>query len=339
MNTNVTFSRAKMLKNYADTLIIPALDDLQNKTDKLYECTLIFTNNLNTANHISLKNALAEALTAYQSTSWLNFGPGETNIGLFSENIGWYPVNTTLIGDNINKSDTAFTKNFKRDSRGIYALEYLIYQYDGIDFAVAFINPKNLQYINAVAYHMKALVQKQCREWKTYQATFIANDGTDASSSISYLFNENIADYEKLKNYKIQYPMGKRAGQTKAEPQDVEAYYSGLSVKLLKAHYIHVENRWYGNTSTHTNGTGFDDYLANVEGGTSLINDTKAQFEVVKNILQKIPDDKKLSDLIVEKNPDLEILYTESAKLTRYIKSELSSKLGISITYSSGDGD
>mgnify|MGYP007059449494 CR=1 FL=1 len=46
-----------------------------------------------------------------------------------------------------------------------------------------------------------------------------------------------------------------------------------------------------------------------------------------------------MSELITTDAGRLENLHTEMQKLTRFFKSELSSLLGISITYSSGDGD
>jgi hypothetical protein len=46
-----------------------------------------------------------------------------------------------------------------------------------------------------------------------------------------------------------------------------------------------------------------------------------------------------MSELIRSNPQALVALHTEMQKLTRFIKSEMSSLLGISITYSSGDGD
>jgi hypothetical protein len=70
-----------------------------------------------------------------------------------------------------------------------------------------------------------------------------------------------------------------------------------------------------------------------------LAQDTELQWNVIGTSLSTINAQVPLHTLIVGQSPQLEQIFLEMTKHTRFIKSEMSSLLGISITYASGDGD
>ncbi len=172
-----------------------------------------------------------------------------------------------------------------------------------------------------------------------YYTEFIGNKGTDAGSSTSQCYNEFVRSFESAKNFKLGLPLGKRPGQIQAEPQLVEAYYSGKSLECLRLHLTAIENIWYGRSKSGQDGVGFREYLEKVEGGPALIISTETQLAALRTALAAVSDTPALSVQITNANPQLETLYTEFQKMTRYFKSDLSSLLGIAITFSSGDGD
>ena len=133
--------------------------------------------------------------------------------------------------------------------------------------------------------------------------------------------------------------MGKRPGQTQAEPTRIEAYYSGKTLKMIREHLQAVENIWYGKDKNGNDGIGFKEYLGSVEGGTNLIVSTENQWLAVREALNAIAPSPRISTQIISTPTALDKLHNELQKHTRFFKSDMSSLLGIAITFSSGDGD
>lgn len=338
---STSFDRTVFLQNMANTIIKPNFAALKTKTDALDAAIQKFANESNEPNLIAAQTAWEDAYTIWQHCNAFNFGPAEFPVfGTLNENIGIFPVNTTKIEDNIKNNSLSFD-NFFRDTRGFLALDYLLFDLENNSKVLTKYGTTatvRKQYLKNVSADIKKKVDEVNTGWATYTSTFTANNGTDAGSSTSYLYNEFIKSFESIKNFKVTLPAGKRVGQTKAEPEKVEAYYSGKSVKFMKEHLKAIENIWAGRTMDGKDGVGFEEYLSTVTGGSALIVSTKTQLATVNTALNAIPND-RLSATIQSKISLVETLGNELQKQTRYYKSDMSSLLGIAITFSSGDGD
>ncbi|MEM9022133.1 MAG: hypothetical protein AAGB22_00230, partial [Bacteroidota bacterium] len=75
----------------------------------------------------------------------------------------------------------------------------------------------------------------------------------------------------------------------------------------------------------------------NALGATSLVNDTKAQIDVVQADLDALPD--PLSGTIESSQGTVEQVYQEMQQLVVLFKVDMPSQLGILITYQDNDGD
>lgn len=337
------FDRAKMLENYAQNLIKPAFQDLQNRVNTLQIATNTFVQNTNLQNLQSLQTAWEQAYTSWQYANAYNFGPaGEQGLrkGLIEE-IGTFPISETKIEENISNNNANFN-DFNRDARGFLAVEYLIFDLNEDNNVIianfAATNRKN--FLTSVVNHLKTRVDEVVTTWNTsYFNEFISNTGTDVGSSTSQLYNEFIKSFESIKNFKLGLPLGKRPGQTQTEPTRVEAYYSGKTLKMIEEHLKAIENIWYGKDKNNNDGIGFREYLESVEGGANLIASTENQLAAVKNALNAVPKTPRVSVQITNAPAPLDNLHTELQKHTRFFKSDMSSLLGIAITFSSGDGD
>lgn len=339
---SATFDRTAFLQNMANTIIKPNFAALKTKTDALDLAVQKFAAESNDANLVATQTAWEDAYTIWQHCNAFNFGPAEFPVfGTLNENIGIFPVNTTKIEDNIKNNNLSFD-NFFRDTRGFLALDYLLFDLDGNTKVLAkYGTAANIrkQYVKNVSADIKKKVDEVNTGWATYSNTFLANNGTDAGSSTSYLYNEFIKSFESIKNFKVMLPAGKRVGQTKAEPEKVEAYYSGKSVKFLKEHLKAIENIWLGRTIDGKDGVGFEEYLSSVTGGKDLITSTKTQLLAVNTAINTIPTTTRLSQTIEKDLSLVDKAGIELQKQTRFFKSDMSSLLGIAITFSSGDGD
>lgn len=337
------FDRSIMLANYADNLIIPSYNTLLTKVDVLKQNISLITKPESTVEQLlQARESWVELATQWQFCNSYNFGPaGEMGIkkGL-NEEIATFPVAETKLINFINANDTAFA-NFDRDTRGIYAIEYLLYT-PGLSNNQILDSIKNntnrINYLNALVGSVHKNVAEVVSQWSAYRSNFISNNGTDIGSSSSILYNEFLKSYEGLKNFKFGIPLGRRPGQTEPLPQQVEAYYSGISSSLAKQHWLSVKNIWEGMAANAADGPGFKEYLQNVPGGNDLISSTQTQVAAVDAKLNLLPAN-KLSDAISQQFNVVDDVHNELQKTTRFFKSDMSSLLGIAITYSSGDGD
>jgi len=343
-NPTDNFDRQAMLRNYADNLIKPAYTDLERQIDTLHTAVLNFSSNPSATALSKLQMAWVNACIHWQYANAYNFGPaGEAGLrkGLVEE-IGTFPVNETKI-ENAVAAGNWNAEDSNRDARGFLAIEYLIFgkNQSADEVVAAFANSAARRaYLTALVENLGNRVGEVVTAWNgAYHNEFIQNDGTDVGSSTSQLYNEFVRSYESIKNFKLGLPLGKRPGQVQAEPQLVEAFYSGESRKMLLYHFAAIQSIWYGISKNGQNGIGFREYLQSVEGGLALVTDTEAQLAAVINTLAGVSESPALSEQIAGDKTAIEALYVEFQKLTRFFKSDMSSLLGIAITFSSSDGD
>lgn len=339
------FDRELMLKNYAENLIIPSFNNLSSSINNMINSINEFEINQTEENLEKIQNDWVKAYEDWMYANTFNLGSAAEqglNKSLFEE-ISTFPVSEIKINDAINSGQFNFN-DFNRDARGFLTLEYLIFggqEITNADILNLFQNQNNrISYLKNCALNIESRVNVVKNSWNgSYKAEFINNKGTDVGSSTSLLYNEFIKSFEVNKNFKIELPLGKRPGQTQVEPQLVEAYYSGKSIDFLKTHLTSIENIYYGKSRNGSNGLGFKDYLETVTGGPTLVESTLNQWQNVQTALNNLPANQSLSNLVQTNPQPVENLQVELQKHTRFFKSDMSSLLGIAITYSSGDGD
>lgn len=336
------FDRVQMLENMADNLIVPAYIDLQDNIENLQNRVQEFTLNPSTLTLSALRESWDEAYLSWQYANAYNFGPaGEQGIRkTLLEEIATFPVSVSKIEAAI--AGTPNFNDFNRDARGFLVVEYLIFGDSKSDTQILndFSSSSRKTFLTGAVNDIADRVEEVLNAWQgSYRGQFTQNAGTDAGSSTSLLYNEFVKSFETAKNFKLGLPLGRRPGQTVAAPQLVEAYYSGQSLRMLEAHIQAIENIWYGRDKSGNDGIGFKEYLASVEGGLALIASTDNQLAEVRSALQAVPRSMPLSVQITSAPSAADRLHTELQKHTRFFKSDMSSLLGIAITFSSGDGD
>ena len=338
----VNFDRTAMLSNYADNLIIPAFAEAAAKAQDLEAAWQAFLGQSGETELLACRDAWLDAILAWQEASLYNIGPaGEEGLSMaLVQELSTFPVDAALIEDYIDAGDYSLD-NSDRDTRGFLALDYLLFG-DGDDLAmmVAGLSTTERQsYVSAVIEHLVDELERVDAAWDGYRTEFVDSDGTSVGSSTSLLYNEFLKSFELLKNLKVALPTGKQAGQTGPEPELVEAYYSGHSLTIIEEHLAALERVYYGRSVTGTDGSGLEDYLQEVVGGPELVSLTENQWSSVLSAYEAVPATPALSELAETENIELSSFHTELQKQTRYFKSDMSSLLGIAITFDSGDGD
>ncbi len=333
------FNRSEMLENYASNLIIPAYENLLLELQGLKSDWESFQQ---TPSQVTLETTQASwksTYLAWQSANAYNFGPAEEG-GLkkaLVEEIGVFPVNADGIEDYIAQGATELD-NADRDTRGFLGAEYLLFHTDQSTLLAELQESNRQAYLSAVINDLVDEITLVVNAWPTLKSDFISNDGTSVGSSTSLLYNEFVRSYETIKNFKVGLPIGVIAGQSGPEPDLVECRYSRISLEALKAHLQTIDAIYYGK-GINGDGIGLHEYLQEVVGGPELILNLEAQWANVFAAVDDLPTDQSLYELAEAEHPALITLQTELQKQTRYFKSDLSSLLGLAITFSSNDGD
>jgi len=332
------FNRSAMLESVGTDLIVPNFESLQASVNSLSEATNDFIENADEQNLSALRNEWTKAVKDHQHCSAFGFGPGELLLGPYATVLGVFPVNEDQVEENILNPNFDLPNSFNRDIRGFYTIEYLIYRNNLTDAEiVASFDQNRKDYLLLIVDELKTSFDNIVAEWNNgYLQEFISNDGTSAGSSISLFYNAFVKDYENLKNFKVELPAGLTAGQPNADGSLVEAYYSGISSELIEEHFENSKDIWFGRSPSGMDLIGFEEYLENVMGGPALIETTKAAIIDIDEAILNLPEG-PLSENV--NSPEVEILRDELQANTSNFKSSMSSLLGISITFNSGDGD
>lgn len=337
------YDRGAMLKHYADNIIIPSYDELHTAAQNLETA---ITQLLANPTVTSLDNARSRyqlALIAWQSANAFNFGPaGEEGLNKsLVEEIGTFPISTEKVINFIATGDTSLN-NFDRDSRGFYTLGYLLYDVPGLGSDILFFlqDADYQSYMRVVVRDIVDRIEAVQAAWANgYADDFTSRIGTDVGSGTSQLYNEFVKSFEAIKNFKTGLPAGKRPGQTGPQPELVESRFAQISKELMAIHLASIFRIYQGDTPNGSNGPSLMDYVEAVEGGPALANATRLQWATVFASFSTLPVDKTLQELAAEESPELDAFHTEIQKHTRFFKSDMSSVLGIAITFASGDGD
>ncbi len=332
------FNRAEMLVEYRDVFIIPAYNNAETKSNILLQSANNFTTSPSADQLLLLQNAWVDAALSWQSACMFNFGPAE-EAGLnksLQEEVATFPISISKI-NNILSSGSWNLNDFNRDARGLYAIEYLIFDtlYSTETLLNRFQNPTTSNFLIALCTDLKNRISTVQSAWGSYGNEFVKNAGTDAGSSVSMMYNEFVKSYEALKNFKFGLPLGLRPGQVSVDPVLLEARFSHKSFQLAREHFITLVKIYRGINETKS----FKGYLKTVTGGEALVISTEQQLDVLLGQFNGLEENLDMQARI-QSNPQALIdIHTELQRNTKNFKSEMSSLLGIAITYASGDGD
>ena len=330
------FDRGAMLTNMATAVIKPQLNTCSNKLNDLHTAAQNFVATPDAGALAILKTNFTDAYVSFELIKMFDFGPMMTYAIKASMNT--YPTDTSQIQANISSGSYILTALENVPAIGFPSLDYLLYHASEtavIDEFTVGVNASNRKiYLTDITSKMKTEFALMLSAWVNYEAEFVTADGNDVGGSTSILFNEWLKDIELLKNAKIGIPAGQQTGGLTL-PHYTEGYYSQISIELAKANVAGLKNVFLGAA-----GIGFDDYIIDVEAeGTtvSLADNIIAQFDLVTQKLDAIGN--PLSDKVDTNPSGVNDAYLEIKKLLTYCKTDVSSILGLLITFQDNDGD
>lgn len=338
---DINFDRPAMLENYGNNIILPAFEQMQSAVNELESVAENFESERSTEELDNLQSALKDVRLAWQDVSPFQFGPSESN--LLRASLNTYPTDTTKINDNISSGDYTFGTIDSRDAAGLPALGYLLHGIGESNEDIVTMYTTDEEAENRINYlldnisFIKEKVDMVTNEWQPsgddYIGTFLSeeNAGTDVGSSLGMLINSYVMHYERfLRDGKIGIPAGVRSAGV-PRPASTEAYYGGYSLELTAANLEQIEQIFNG-----ANGRGLDDYLEALDA-EDLSEEIQSQLDETHSALEDLSD--PLSQQIEENNDPVLTVFEEMQDVVTLIKADMTSVLGITITYQDNDGD
>lgn len=337
----VNFDRSAMLSNYGNNIIIPAFEKMQSATNELQSAAESFSNERTLSNLDTLQSALKSTRLAWQDVSPFQFGPAESI--LLRASLNTYPTDTEKISSYISSGDYTFGTIDSRDAAGLPALGYLLHGVGDTNEEILIMYTTDPEAENRMTFlldnisFIKEQVDQVTTEWQASGGDYIGmflsdeNSGTDVGSSLGMLINSYVLHYERfLRDGKVGIPAGVRsAGVTR--PTSTEAYYGGYSLELAVANLAQIERIFTG-----ADGRGLDDNLKALDAG-DLSNEIQTQFDEAQSALEQLND--PLSQQIQENNEPVLTSFEELQQIITLLKADMTSVLGITITYQDNDGD
>ncbi len=339
------FNKSEMLNNICDNYIVPSYSNFNNQTSSLKDQISIFSQSPTINNFENIRNQWVQTLLSWQEVSFIDFGPAEYII--LKNQVNLYPVDTALIKNNINTGNynLEFASNY--DAKGLQALDFLLFQpnmsnQQHVDY---FNNSTNaMSYLINISNDLNINSQYIVDQWHSYKTTFKNNSETNAQgSSVSNLINGLCSYYETyIRKGKIGLPLGIFNGFSQQEmPELVECYYYGESLPFAKRAMESMREYINGvSYISKTNSLGFDDYMDFVgaaQNETTLSSVITNQIELILNELNQLND--PLSNEIANNKPAVNNCYSKMQQLVPYTKVDMTSALGVLITYQDNDGD
>ncbi len=341
-----SFDRAGMLDHLGNNIIQPAYQALQIATDVLDGAATQFATDLSVANLDVLRNALKSARLAWQDVSMFQFGPAET-VALRGV-LNTYPTDTGQINANISGGGYVLGTIENIDAGGFPALGYLLYGNGQSDeevlssFSSASDATGRLKYLQDNTALIKSAVDFVVDEWAAgggnYIATFLseAKAGTDVGSSLGELVNAMVLHMERfMRDGKIGIPAGVRSAGI-SRPLATEAVFAGYSSELAVANLAALSRLFRGESLAGVDGISIEENLAFLDAG-DLATDINQSFS------QNLTAVANLTDPLAQQiETDLDALlstFTSMQDLVVLLKVDMTSRLGITITFQDNDGD
>lgn len=329
------FDQETMLEAYYSNSIQVRYQALVSESISLDIATELFLTSPSTFSLNVLKSQLLNTYDFWIGAELLHFGPAE-DLDLRTR-LNSFPVNEDLVDELVtNGVPDNYSYSF---DQGFPALDYLLF--DGSPqevvsrFTNSSANTNRRTYLTDQVRQINQLSNEVNELWENgYRATFIANTGTAAGTSVSLLINALNEHWENVKRDRIGIPSGVATlGFT--NPESVEASYSGHSLQLLRRSV--VANR---NFFTNDNSIGLDDYLNEIDAqkeGTPLTTLILNQYQEGLDNLDRI--DGPLNAAVDNDSPDVTAAYGSLVRNIVLLKTDMASVLCVAITYVDNPSD
>ncbi|MCT8340951.1 imelysin family protein [Flavobacteriaceae bacterium TK19130] len=341
-----SFNRTAMLENWADNIIIPGYDVLNNAINDLNNATDQFVAMPDATNLANLRAAWRESYRTFQKVSMFEIGKAEAVF--FRARFNTYPTDTATLEAAVLDGNYNLELPSNRDIQGFPALDYLLNGLGENDADILehyTFNPnatKYLSYLRELVVELQTLSEEVHNDWTNgYRDTFVSNDGSSASASVDKLTNDYVFYYEKaLRAGKIGIPAGVFSNQPL--PQNVESYYNPefsreLALIALQSTQDFFNGKSFGNNQTGPSFKSYLNYLNTIKNGEDLSQLINDQFDVAQNKLEAL--NASLVQQIQQDNTKMYEAFDELQRNVILMKVDMLQAMDVNVDYVDTDGD
>ena len=337
-NNHPDYDRSSVLADQANNIIGPNFSVLATSCESLDNSINILIADPSLPHLEDARNTLLDARTAFQKcTPYSSFGP--SNSYALRNELNTFPSDSVLIEQNIASGQYVLGSISNLDAQGFPAIEYLLWSANNdADILNALTNDNNRRdYLTALSARCQEIASTVSDEWTAYSTMYIQQDGTDVGSSLGMVVNSLNLDFEKfIRDGKVGIPLGIRSLGNPL-PGHVEAPYSGNSKALLKASLEGLLQLLEGSAGSSYSLSTYMNHVGAQHSGTELSGIIRNHINDLMNQVNAI--DRPLEAWLVEEAGAADQLYTDLQQLVVYLKVDMTSSLGILISYQDTDGD
>jgi len=346
---NEPFDRVAMLESLGSEVIIPTYRSFADQTAVLTSTAESFCNDPTASSLRELQDQWERARIAWKQMDVANFGPYAEQPWRLGPKIDSWPVREDTIDQQLAGDGTLDLEHVSAlgaASRGLPALEYLIFDPEGVQAAFARFEedsgPRRCEYAIALSQDLRvnaeAIVEAWSHDGDDYLGALTASGAPGApfmsvGDASNEIINRMVFLTENIMRLKLGRPLGLDSGGD-ARPDQVESRYSDGSVQDILANLDGLENLYRGRFGDHR-GVGVQRWVRWFSPDTD--QEVLASILRARWAVEAIPE--PLSHAVVAQRDIVQDAYEQVRELRNAIAIDVINAIAGTVTFNDTDGD
>ena len=320
--------KEELLRNVVQSVIRRGYDDLADKSHK-FAVSAEDLNKTSTEERLeSMRQSWKEALLAARRIQWLQSGPiadREYLAAFYYSKV--LPFRMEEILNSSRPIDDAYVGQFGPNARGMFAIEYLLFR-PGKPSAPA--SARRNQYLLVLAHDLESKAAQIAKDWAaTGEPEAAAKFVAAGQQSVGLLVNQISQFIEQTAEQRLNFVLA-LPPPISSQLDRIEGGRSHISQQSAVEALKGVQRLYRG-----SDGNGIEGYLKRLNA--PLAERLAKQFEATVNAAETIGS--PLEQAAVDNRLALQRAYETTRALEILLKTDLTSALGVTLTFTSNDGD
>lgn len=333
------------LASIGTNVILPTLQAFTAKATQLAASTAPFRTNASPEALVRLRAEWTDAYCAWCETQWIP-DLSYFNLGVYL----WPPRPASIEGALAGSTpyDAPYMDQLGAATTGLFALEYLLFDQTNMvrhkqgqpvpglprpppawDLLNGKDGPRRRAYLHAVAELLARRAHELETAWLPTGGNAVGKFIAGGQDSLDKLINRLLENSERALQEGLTQQIELREFRT-FQPEDARAMSSGSSHRAVVAVMRGVKRHYDGG-----DGIGVDDYLRTLD--PALADKVQAHFETTLKLAGAIPG--PVEEVVKTNRAPVQATIDACRKLEIALKTDVVSRLGVTLTFVSTDGD
>ncbi len=346
---NQPFDRKAMLESLGSDVIIPSYRWFSDETAALVSSAKSFCSNPTASSLEAFQTQWESAQVPWTQMEVADFGPYAEQPWRIGPKVDSWPVREDTIEENLAGAeplDASRVSTLGASSRGLPALEYLIFDPEGVHTALAKFEDeggaRRCEYAIGLSEDLHASAEAMVTAWShdgdDYLGALVASGEPGApfmsvSDASNEIINQMLSLTETIMRSKLGQPLGLESGG-EARPDQVESRYSGHSIRDILANLDGLENLYRGRFDERR-GIGVQLWVRWYNPDTD--RDVLAAILKARWAVEAIPE--PLSRAVVTQPDIVQAAYDQMRELRNVIGVDVINAIAGTVTFNETDGD